>query len=75
MWNRLFRTDVPSASLRSSEIFGLTWLDFEYTDLPKYGRSYFSPIYNTFKIVELVGIDRLSPQLHVYNNYINIILL
>ncbi len=28
-----------------------------YTDLPKYGRSYFSPIYNTFKIAELVGID------------------
>jgi hypothetical protein len=29
-------------------------------------------IYNIFKIVELVGIDRLSPQLNVYNNYINI---
>jgi hypothetical protein len=43
--------------------------------LPKYGRSYFSPIYNTFKIAELGGIDRLSTQLHVYNNYINIILL
>jgi hypothetical protein len=34
-----------------------------YTDMPKYERSYFSPIYNTFKIAELVGIDRLSPQL------------
>ncbi len=39
-----------------------------YTDLPKYGRSFFSPIHNTFKIAELVGIDRLCPQLYVYNN-------
>ncbi len=30
--------------------------EVHYTDLPKYARSYFSPIYNTFKIPELVGI-------------------
>ncbi len=46
-----------------------------YTDLAKYRRSYFSPIYNTFNTAEIVGIDRLSPQLHVNNHYINIILL